>query len=73
MSASGGGWQASTAVCLLPWNMLQDGLTAGSALALFASDADSASALGQALFHRHWWLWPVVATQAIACARSSHR
>ena len=54
------------AVCLLPWNMLQDGFTAGSALALFATDADSASALGQALFHRRWWFWPVVAALAIA-------
>src|SRR3954453_10257922 len=62
-------WMAGLiAVCLLPWNMLQDGLTASSALALFATDADSASALGQALFHRHWWLWPVIVAQAIAVA-----
>ena len=62
-------WMAGlVAVCLLPWNMLQDGLTAGSALALFATEADSASALGQALFHRRWWLWPVVAAQTIAAA-----
>src|SRR3954469_16934523 len=33
------------AVCLLPWNLLQDGLKAGNAMALFAADADSASAL----------------------------
>ena len=60
-------WMAGLiAVCLLPWNMLQDGFGASSALALFATDADSASALGQALFHRRWWLWPVVAAQAIA-------
>ena len=62
-------WMAGlVAVCLLPWNMLQDGLTAGSALALFATEADSASALGQALFHRRWWFWPVLAAQAIAVA-----
>src|SRR3954470_12993992 len=60
-------WMAGLiAVCLLPWNMLQDGFGASSALALFATDADSASALGQALFHRHWWFWPVLAAQAIA-------
>ena len=57
-----------TAVCLLPWNMLQDGFKAGSALALFATDADSASALGQALFHRRWWFWPVLAALAITLA-----
>ena len=68
MSASGGGWSGLVAVCLLPWNMLQDGLTAGSALALFATEADNASALGQALFHRRWWFWPVVAAQVIAAA-----
>lgn len=56
------------AVCLLPWNMLQDGFRADNALALFATDADSASALGQALFHRRWWFWPVVAAQVIAVA-----
>jgi iron(III) transport system permease protein len=56
------------AVCLLPWNMLQDGFGADNALALFATDADSASALGQALFHRRWWFWPVLAAQAIAVA-----
>ena len=54
-------WTAGLiAVCLLPWNMLQDGFKAGNALALFATDADSASALGQALFHRRWWFWPVL-------------
>jgi len=62
-------WMAGlVAVCLLPWNMLQDGFRAGNALALFATDADSASALGQALFHRRWWFWPVLAAQAIAVA-----
>ena len=43
-------------------------IKAGHALALFATDADSASALGQALFHRRWWFWPVVAALAIALA-----
>src|SRR3954452_23784218 len=62
-------WMAGlVAVCLLPWNMLQDGLGADNALALFATDADSASALGQAVFHRRWWFWPVLAAQAIALA-----
>ena len=59
---------SAVAACMLPWNMLQDGITAGRALALFATDADSASALGQALFHRRWWFWPVVAALAIALA-----
>jgi iron(III) transport system permease protein len=61
-------WWWSVAVigaCLLPWNALQDGLTIGAALALFATDADSASALGQALFHRRWWFWPVLAPLAV--------
>src|SRR5258708_14233599 len=56
------------AVCLLPWNILQDGFKADNALALFATDADSASALGQALFHRRWWFWPVLVAQAIVAA-----
>src|SRR3954451_11064718 len=56
------------AVCLLPWNMLQDGFRAGNALALFATDADSANALGQALFHGRWWFWPIMAALLIAAA-----
>jgi len=69
LDASVGWWMAGlVAICLLPWHMLQDGLSATNALALFATDADSASALGQALFHRRWWFWPVFTAQAIALA-----
>jgi iron(III) transport system permease protein len=56
---------SAVAACLLPWNMLQDGINTGNALALFAADADSASALGQGLFHGRWWFWPVLAALAI--------
>jgi iron(III) transport system permease protein len=62
-------WTAALiAVCLLPWNVLQDGFKAGNALALFATDADSASALGQALFHGRWWFWPILAALTMALA-----
>ncbi len=51
---------AAVGVCLLPWHMLQDGLSLKSVLALFSSDADSASALTQALRQKRWWFWPVI-------------
>lgn len=59
---------AVVAVCLMPWNMLQDGLGAANAFALFAPDAEMASALGQALFFQRWWFWPVVAALLISAA-----
>lgn len=59
-------WVAgAVGVCLLPWHTLQDGFGLRDALALFAPDADAASALGQALFHRRWWFWPVFAALVI--------
>jgi iron(III) transport system permease protein len=55
------------AVCVLPWHMQQDGIGFGGLFALFRSDADSASALGQSLFARRFWFWPVVAA-LVVCA-----
>ncbi len=46
--------------CLLPWHMLQDGLTFRAVLTPFSSTADSASALAQALLHQRWWFWPIL-------------
>ena len=66
MQASGGGLAASSPSACCPGTCSRTDSTAGNALALFATDADSASALGQALFHGRWWFWPVLAAQAIA-------
>ncbi len=52
---------AIAGVCLLPWHMLQDGLTLKSIFALVSGDADTASALAQSLLHKRWWFWPVIA------------
>jgi iron(III) transport system permease protein len=57
---------AALAVCLLPWHMQQDGLSFGGVFALFKGDADAASALGQAVFAKRFWFWPVVAALIIA-------
>ena len=55
-------------VCILPWHMLQDGQTVGGLFAAFAVDADAASALGQAVGHKRWWFWPVIAAVVPAAA-----
>jgi iron(III) transport system permease protein len=57
---------AVVSVCLLPWHMLQDGLGLKSLFALFSPDTDSASALRQAVSHKRWWLWPIIASLAPA-------
>jgi iron(III) transport system permease protein len=59
---------AAIGVCVLPWHMQQDGLRLSGAFALLAGDADAASALGQALFHKRAWFWPVVAALLVALA-----
>ncbi|MGL4636693.1 MAG: ABC transporter permease [Beijerinckiaceae bacterium] len=57
---------AAIAVCILPWHMQQDGLSITGIFALFAGDADAASALGQAVFAKRFWFWPVVLALLIA-------
>jgi iron(III) transport system permease protein len=57
---------AGVAVIVLPWHMLEDGLTWRSAFALFSPDADTASALAQAAFFGRWWLWPVIVALVLA-------
>ncbi len=59
---------AAVGVLLVPWHMQQDGMRLGGILALFAGDADAASALGQSLFHKRFWFWPVIAALAVALA-----
>ncbi len=59
---------AMLGVCVLPWHMQQDGLRLAGLLALFTGDADAASALGQALFHKRAWFWPVIAALVLALA-----
>ena len=51
---------AAFGALVLPWHMQQDGLRASGVIALFARDADAASAVGQALLHGRAWLWPVL-------------
>ena len=52
--------------CLLPWHLQQDGVKFSSLLALFVRDPDQASALAQALMHKRWWLWPLIAALGLA-------
>jgi len=60
-------WAAGLAgIAVLPWHMLQDGLGPGGIVALWQGDADAASALGQALRHGRWWLWPAIAAWVLA-------
>jgi iron(III) transport system permease protein len=51
---------------LLPWNMPQNATTLGSLFALGQGDADEASALWQAVAHKRWWFWPIMAGIAAA-------
>ena len=62
-----GGIVALVAAILLPWYLVQDGLSqtplAGGA---WLTDPDFAPALGQALSNGRWWLWPIVLAPALA-------
>ncbi len=51
---------------VLPWHMPQSSQTLAGLFGLGVSDADEASALWQALAHKRWWLWPVIAGVAVA-------
>jgi iron(III) transport system permease protein len=53
---------------VVPWHMLQDGLTPASLVAVSSDDPETASALAQALFHGRWWFWPVLLAVAAAPA-----
>ncbi|MDQ2079022.1 iron ABC transporter permease [Xanthobacteraceae bacterium Astr-EGSB] len=57
---------AGFAVAVPPWHMLQDDMTWRTAFAFFRDDADTASALAQALFFGRWWLWPIIAALVVA-------
>lgn len=51
---------------LLPWHLQQDGLSLSSIPAVFGREADSASALVQAIRHGRWWFWPIVMASGLA-------
>ncbi|MFT3952906.1 MAG: iron ABC transporter permease [Piscinibacter sp.] len=51
---------------LLPWHMQQGGLTPAGLWGLGEADAEAASALWQALAHKRFWFWPVVAALLVA-------
>jgi iron(III) transport system permease protein len=51
---------------ILPWHMPQNGQTLVGLFGFGASDAEEASALWQALAHRRWWFWPVLASIGLA-------
>ncbi|MCX7324902.1 MAG: iron ABC transporter permease [Hyphomicrobiales bacterium] len=59
---------AAVGVVIVPWHMQQDGMRISGIFALFAGDADAASALGQSLFHKRFWFWPVIAALVVALA-----
>jgi iron(III) transport system permease protein len=62
-------WLAAAAgVAIVPWHMQQDGMRLGGIFALFAGDADAASALGQSVFHKRFWFWPVTAALVVGLA-----
>jgi iron(III) transport system permease protein len=66
-------WWAVTllvALCVLPWHMLQDGLSLRGLLASFGAEADGASALAQVIVHKRWWFAPVVLALAPALVAS---
>jgi iron(III) transport system permease protein len=57
---------AAVAAVILPWHMPQDGWTIRSLMALGQGEAEAASAFWQAVAHRRWWFWPVIAGIAAA-------
>jgi iron(III) transport system permease protein len=46
---------------ILPWHMPQNGATLVGLMGLGRGDAEEASALWQAMAHRRWWFWPLIA------------
>ena len=60
-------WSAAAlGILVLPWHMQQDGLTLTGLVGLGQEDAEAASALWQAVAHKRFWFWPVIAALAIA-------
>ncbi len=60
-------WLAAlVGAAILPWHMPNDTQTLAGLWALGRGDADTASALWQALAHGRWWFWPMFAGLSIA-------
>ncbi len=60
-------WSAAAlGILVLPWHMQQDGLTLTGLVGLGQEDAEAASALWQAVAHKRFWFWPVIAALAVA-------
>ncbi len=57
---------AALGTLVLPWHMQQDGVALGGLMALGQADPEAASALWQAIAHKRFWFWPVVAALALA-------
>ncbi len=57
---------AALGALVLPWHMQQDGVALGGLMALGQADPEAASALWQAIAHKRFWFWPVVAALALA-------
>lgn len=57
---------AALGTLVLPWHMQQSGLELGGLVGLGQPDPEAASALWQALAHRRFWFWPVVAALILA-------
>ncbi|NMJ40122.1 iron ABC transporter permease [Roseomonas sp. JC162] len=59
-------WSAAAlGILVLPWHMQQDGLTLTGLVGLGQEDAEAASALWQAVAHKRFWFWPVIAALAV--------
>ncbi|MFY7959696.1 MAG: ABC transporter permease [Elsteraceae bacterium] len=57
---------AAVGLCLLPWHMQQDDIGLAGLFALLKDDPEAASALGQSLFHKRFWFWPIIAALIVA-------
>jgi iron(III) transport system permease protein len=57
---------AAVGIAVVPWHMQGDGLTLPRLFAIPREDAETSSALWQALAHRRWWFWPVIAALVLA-------